>query len=171
MTGAVFEVTFDDSAILGALDRLQEGIAAEGGLLAQIGAYGVASTTRRFGTETAPDGAPWKGLNPAYASFKGAGYDILTRSGALRSSQHYVVGAGEVSWGSGMIYAAVHQFGATIVPKNAKALSFQLGLDGRRVFAKSVTIPARPYLGISLEDREEIIAITQDFLGGLISGA
>lgn len=47
--------------------------------------------------------------------------------------------------GSGLKYADVHEFGATIKPKTAKLLSW-LGIDGKRIFAKSVTIPARPFM-------------------------
>jgi phage virion morphogenesis protein len=171
MTGAAWEVTFDDAAILGALDRLELGLGEDGPLLRQIGEYGVASTQRRFQSETAPDGIPWAALNPAYASLKGGGYNILTLSGTLQRSMNFRTGASVVRWGSPMIYAAVHQFGATIVPKNARALYFKLGLGGvREMVVQSVTVPARPYLGISAEDAEEIIALTTDFMARLITG-
>lgn len=39
---------------------------------------------------------------------------------------------------------AVHQFGATIVPRTAQFLAFRIG--GRLVLAKQVTIPARPFM-------------------------
>ena len=41
-------------------------------------------------------------------------------------------------------YSLVHEFGATIYPKKAKALRFVI--DGKVIFARSVTIPARPYM-------------------------
>jgi phage gpG-like protein len=172
MTGAAFEVVLDDSLVLGALDRLEAAAADSGPLLQIIGEYGVKSTVERFVTsEEAPDGTPWAALSPAYAAFKPAGYNILFLSGALLNSQHAVVGIGEVQWGSGMIYAAVHQFGATIVPKNAKALAFKLGLGGvLTVRVKSVTIPARPYLGLSAEDRKEIPLLAQDYFGRIMGG-
>lgn len=40
-------------------------------------------------------------------------------------------------------YDWVHEYGATIEPTKAKRLVFEI--DGRLIFAKSVTIPARPY--------------------------
>jgi phage virion morphogenesis protein len=172
MTGAAFSVTLDDAPIKSMLERLEMGIRDDRGLLAILGEYGVASTQARFATQASPEGTPWTPLNQAYADFKGAGYDILTGpSGALKSSQHFVLGMSLVAWGSNMIYAAVHQFGATIVPKSAGALFFRLGLGGvREVLAQSVTIPARPYLGISAEDAEEIVALTQDYFARLIAG-
>ena len=130
MTGAVFELTFDDAAILGALDRVEALLVQDSALLHRLGQAGVTSTQLRFNAQAGPDGAPWPGLSTAYAVFKGGGYDILVKSGQLRSGIHYGTGAGEVRWGSSEVYAAVHLFGATIKPKNAKALHFFLGLGG-----------------------------------------
>ena len=45
----------------------------------------------------------------------------------------------------GVSYPAVHQWGAVITPKRAKRLVFP-GPNGRLIFAKKVTIPARPFL-------------------------
>ncbi len=42
-------------------------------------------------------------------------------------------------------YALIHELGGTITPKTAKALAIPQP-DGSVRFAKSVTIPARPYL-------------------------
>lgn len=43
-----------------------------------------------------------------------------------------------------LIYALVHEYGKIIVPKKAAALRFEI--DGQVIFAKRVTIPARPYV-------------------------
>jgi phage gpG-like protein len=50
-----------------------------------------------------------------------------------------------------MKYAAIHQFGGTIKPVNAKVLRFKLP-SGQWVSVKQVTIPARPFFPI-LNDR------------------
>jgi phage virion morphogenesis protein len=165
MTAAVFEAVLDDSLVLGALDRLAAAAADSGPLLRIIGDYGVDTTKRRFEAQAAPDGTPWAALNSAYAAMKPSGYNILFLSGALLNSQHWVAGIGEVKWGSGMIYAAAHQWGAVITPKTAKALVFKTGLGGAQtVRVQSVTLPARPYLGLSAEDRIEIPLLAQDYL-------
>ena len=52
-----------------------------------------------------------------------------------------------VTIGTNLIYAPVHQFGATIVPVKAKRLVFP-GPNGKLIFAKKVTIPARPFMPI-----------------------
>lgn len=165
MTGAAFEFTLDDTQIMDALDRLQAGTSEPQPLLQEIGAYGVHSTQARFATETAPDGTRWAALNPAYAELKGAGRNILTRSGKLKDDMSWHAGAAEVSWGSSRIYAAVHQFGATIKPRNVGSLGL---VPVFLVRVKSVTIPARPYLGISPADGDEISALGGRYLRSLL---
>ncbi len=71
--------------------------------------------------------------------------------------------------GTNRAHARVHQFGATIEAKNGQALVFALG--DRIVQVASVTVPARPFLGLSNADREEAIAILEDFLSGLWSAS
>lgn len=46
-----------------------------------------------------------------------------------------------------MPYAAIHQFGGVIRPKTKKYLSW-INSKGERVFAKMVTIPARPFFPV-----------------------
>lgn len=95
-----------------------------------------------------PDGAAWapnsEGRTP-----------ILHRSGALARSIDYAVSGMQAVIGSGLIYAAIHQFGGTIVPQSASRLAFSIG--NRLVFAKKVTMPARPYIGLSADDRAELV--------------
>jgi phage virion morphogenesis protein len=172
MTGVTFEVVFDDADVMGALSRLGDAALDTTGLTRVIGDYGVDSTRRRMMEQHGPDGAAWQALMPAYAQMKGAGYDILYRGGDLRNSLTYLAGAGVVQWGSTMVYAAVHQFGATIRPKTAPALSFVLmgALSPYLVSVRSVKIPARPYLGISAEDAEEIPLLARDWMLGVWNG-
>lgn len=79
-------------------------------------------------------------------------HDWQNQSGVLEGSIDIVEGAqvegtGVVgTWGSKDVrYALIHELGGTIVPVNAKALAIPQA-DGGVVFAKSVKIPARPYL-------------------------
>ena len=67
--------------------------------------------------------------------------------------------------GSGLIYAAIHQFGGTIVPKSADRLAFRIG--NRQIFAKKVTMPARPYIGLSGEDRAELVQAAAAYVRSL----
>ena len=116
-------------------------------------------TRRRIETEkTAPDGTPWpenRNQTPT-----------LYASGALHNSIDYRATLSAITVGSPLIYAAIHHFGGVIKPKKAKALSFMAG--GDRVFAKSVTIPARPYLGLSPDNVDEIEGVVGEFIEGLL---
>ncbi len=152
---ATIDVIFDDKAVLAAFDRLAAAGENARPLMAAIGSALADSTRLRFTSNVGPDGSPWPGLNLAYAAFRRPG-PMLVQSSALRSSVTFEAGNREVLVGSNKIYAGVHQFGATITPKAAKALVFKMGAGGGIVRVKSVTIPARPYLGVSAEDEAEI---------------
>lgn len=95
-----------------------------------------------------PSGAAW-------APNKEGRKPVLYRSGALYESIDYAVAGNQAVVGSGKPYAAIHQFGGTIVPKKADRLAFRIG--NRQIFAKKVTMPARPYVGLSGEDRAELV--------------
>lgn len=126
-------------------------------LMTAIAALGESQTRRRISEEkTAPDGTPWEPNSQ--------GTPILVETGQhLLYSVAWTASASEAEWGAAWEHAHVHQNGAVIVPKNAKALVFQLG--GKTVAAKSVSIPARPFVGLSPENEQEIIDLVTDVLG------
>lgn len=69
--------------------------------------------------------------------------------------------------GTNVKYAATHQFGEpgrTIRARKKKALRFQVG--GKWVTKKQVriTIPARPFLGLSEDDMQEMKATVEEFI-------
>lgn len=151
---------FDGTAAIEHLSGLVDAINDPSPLLAELGEYGLRSTRARFKTQTAPDGTAWAALQPWYQKEKRRNKNrILTLNGYLRGQMTWqLVGDRTVEIGSNLPYAAVHQFGATIKPRAAKVLIF------RGHAAKSVTIPARPYLGLSDEDRSEIVGRTLEWL-------
>lgn len=112
------------------------------------------STIERFLTEKSLEGKKWKQSIRA----KEEGGKTLTKSATLRSSIHSDASADGLAVGTNDIRAATHQFGDTriIKPKRKKVLRFRV--DGHWVSKKEVkvTIPARPFLGVSEEDEEEI---------------
>ena len=166
MTGVLIEV--DDAVVIDALGRLAAAGADPRAFLVNVGEILVASTQERFRTETDPEGQPWAPLNPLYAAGKPAGKKILEASGQLARSIVYQIAEDELVVGTNRPHARVHQFGATIVPKSAAALVFSMG--GETVRVKSVTVPARPFLGISSEDRERIVEFADDFFAVLVGG-
>jgi phage virion morphogenesis protein len=161
MTGV--RVTIDDRQLSQALRELARVGRDPSPALKALGPLLVASTRNRITAEQAPDGTAWPALNPAYAAGKrGPGMlrERAMRGGLFASLTSEVDGA-KLRVGTNKVYAAVHQFGATITPRNAPALVFRLGK--RLVRAKKVTIPARPFLGISEEDRETIADVFEAF--------
>lgn len=147
MAGVTF--TLEVQGLTQAIARLESFGRIEYHELAEgLGALGVSQTQRRLTNEkTSPEGVPWAPTRDG----RGA---LFVTGQHLFDTIAYDVGREEVRWGTGWIGAAVHQYGATIVPKNAKALRFEAG--GRTVFAQSVTIPARPYIGVSADNAREL---------------
>lgn len=128
-------------------------------LMDELGGAMVASTQQRFEEEKAPDGTPWE--RSARAVHEGG--QTLRDSNRLYQSITHRAEPDKVTWGTNVIYAAVHQFGATIRAKSANALAFSLpGGDFAQV--QKVEIPARPFLGVSRDDQAEIGRTVEDFL-------
>lgn len=123
-------------------------------LLAGIGEEVVTSTKRRFEESKAPDGTAWAAV--------ARGGKPLVDSGLTGDSIHYRVGGDSVRVGTNKVQAALHQFGGTVKPKTAKVLAFTV--NGEAVFARAVTIKARPFLGINDEDRGDIRGAVADFI-------
>jgi len=128
------------------------------GLFDRIGASLVVSTQQRFEAGREPDGSPWP---PSVRALAESG-QTLVQTGRLVQSLTHIPSEGQVEVGTNVLYAAIHQFGGTITAQPGKRLAFQVG--GQKVFAKKVTIPARPFLGIDQDDEAEIAAIAEDWL-------
>ena len=151
-----------DRAALAAVDALVTGLAAfdAGELVAEIVQLGENQTRKRIESGgPGPDGEAWP---PNHT-----GTPILLRTGQhLRDSIASSSSGDGGEWGAAWEFAHVHQFGATITPKDAPRLAFMLG--DRMVFAKSVTIPPRPFVGVSADDATEIRELVTDFIGRLL---
>lgn len=130
-------------------------------LMAAIGEALASGAQRRFQAQKAPDGQSWKQSERAAAE----GGMTLSDSGILRKSIDYAATPDKVMVGSNVVYARIHQLGGVIKPKNGKALKFTTA-SGKEVVVKQVNMPARPYLGVSAQDKEEVKACIQAFLKG-----
>lgn len=118
-------------------------------------------TVERFEQQQSPEGVAWK--RSIRASGEGGGV-TLTRTAALRNSINARATKDGAEVGTNTVYAATHQFGASgrsIRAKDKPFLVFQVG--GRWIRKKQVTvnIPARPFLGVSDDDRQEIKDIVE----------
>lgn len=115
-------------------------------VLGKVGSILKSSAQERISeTKTDPDGKAWQDLD-FFTSLNRArrGRDpdgILRDTSVLLGSIKFQVGSTEVEIGSDLIYAATHQFG-----------------DPSR------NIPARPYLGVSTQDEQDIIDAMDAFL-------
>jgi phage virion morphogenesis protein len=157
-----FSITVEDAGVLAALRGLAGRLADTTPISQAIAALGESSTRLRFRSESAPDGSRWK---PSLrAQIKGG--KTLTMDGHLSGSLSSRAGAGFAEWGVNRIYAAIHQFGGVIKPKSAGALRFRLA-NGGFATVQSVTIPARPFLGLSEDDRGDILDLIERRLAGV----
>lgn len=122
------------------------------------------STLERFKQGKDPSGKRWK------TSIRAAtqGGKTLIQSSQLRNSIRSKSDASGFAVGTNVKHAATHQFGEpgrTIRARGKKNLRFQVG--GKWVSKKEVkiTIPARPFLGLSDDDLQEIKGTVEDFVG------
>ena len=65
-----------------------------------------------------------------------------------------------------MIYAATHQYGDTRIIRARKKKMLRFQVNGQWISKKQVrvTIPARPFLGLSDEDMEDIKETLEEYL-------
>lgn len=174
---ALIQIEVDDREVLDVLAKLARRAGDLSPALRQIGEDMVDSTRRRFATGTAPDGARWTpnsqttllrylggkdrprglfGKRDGRLTAKGIGVALgkkpLVDSGNLASTINYQVvdGGRTLLVGSPQKYAAVQQFGAK-----------KGSLGGGAPWGD---IPARPFLGISADDRRSILDVLQAYL-------
>lgn len=144
MAGAVVDISVDDEAVRRGLQQLLgAGVRLEP-FFEQVGEHVTESWIRRFLTQASPDGVPWAPLDPDYAASKRAetGSElILVLQAHLKDGLRYQASNDGVEIGTDRPYGATHQFG-----------------DPER------NIPARPYLGLSVDDRADIRDILQDHI-------
>lgn len=122
------------------------------------------STLERFRQGKGPDGRRWKSSKRAILE----GGKTLVKTAQLRNSIHARSDASGFAVGTNAKHAATHQFGEPgriIRARRKKVLRFQY--NGKWVSKKQVCvkIPARPFLGLSDEDMQEMKATVEDFIG------
>lgn len=159
MSGAGVEIRVEGKEVVAQRLKAVAGkLAAPADLYGEIGDALVVSTQQRFEAGRTPDGAPWPQSIRALLT----GGRTLRDSGRLANSLTREADGSGVAVGTNVIYAAVHQFGATIRAKRAKSLAFKIG--GKTIFKRSVRIPARPFLGLDRDDEKEIDQIASGYL-------
>lgn len=153
------KIEIRDQGVAAALNRL---IAAGEHLSPVLDAIGRQLKTHiqlGFQAGRDPYGTPWAPLKIR------RGQPLQDKRHLMNSIDYRVEGA-SVEVGTNREHMRVHQFGARIVPRKGKFLVFH-GPDGKLIFAKSVTIPPRPFLpldGLPSDWREDILAVINDEL-------
>lgn len=143
MAGASLDINLEISnaaEVKAVFEALQTRLADLTPVFQDIGEAMLNVTRERFNSQTAPDGSTWQALSPGYAKRKPRNKDkVLTLYGHLRGTLNYQAGPSEVRIGTPLIYGATHQFGRG-------------------------AIPARPFLGLSQSDEQELLDILNDHL-------
>lgn len=187
MSGVRVEVGVDDRQFQAAMvELLARGRALEPAFKS-IGEMMLRSTDQRFRDQVDPTGAPWLPIDPAWQDEKrrrGHIQKILQMRGRLRGSIAYKANNDRVAVGSNVVYAAIHQLGGDIdQPRRTQSIAFtrkgkfasakQVAKKPSKITHKDVTIrartihmPARPYLGLSATDRERVGKILARHLSG-----
>jgi len=157
----VIRIHIDDRQIQQALRRLQEAADDLTPALQDIGEYLASATRKRFAEGKGPNGAPWEPLSAKTIARKGHAKPLIGETGLLRKIRYQLEGPDTVVVGTGAEYGATHQFGA-------KKGRFGKTRQGRPI--PWGDIPARPFLGVSDEDAQNILDILAEHLEEAVRG-
>ncbi|OCG45779.1 phage virion morphogenesis protein [Gilliamella sp. Choc4-2] len=158
MTGVNIEFNIQDA--LDAMLHIEVAIDDVTGLFEHMGEVLLDIHEARFNAQESPDGIPWQTLSPWYQESKPKQKDkILTLDGTLRSTLRYQINGNTLLFGTNVVYGAIHQFGGVIKPCNKQALN----VGGQAV--KQIVIPARPWLGVSAQDKLLLVDVVREHLG------
>ena len=137
-------------------------------LMHNIGSVLEHNTKQRINTGIGTDDKPWQKSWRA----KMQGGTTLRDTSRLYNSIKYTVSSDgkRVTVGTNVFYASVMHFGATISAKNGKYLKFKSSMGGWAQ-VKSVTIPPRPFLGMSVDDSQEVLFEIEEYLLELLMNA
>lgn len=148
MTGAAIEIRPEGLERLNfRIGRLIAGLQNPEPMLMDLAQAGENQTKRRLTDDKhGPHGEVWPEWSPGYAKTRHGGQSKLESTGALVDSINAFADRQTAGWGTNLKYAATHQFGRD-------------------------AIPARPFLGVSESDAQELLDLAEDWLDRLAAGA
>lgn len=163
-----FTVIVDDTEVRGVLGLVKQRLGNLRPLNAAIAEALAQSTKQRILDGVSPAGTPWEPLAESTRRMK-RGPGILRESEELYAS--ILPSWDDVSSGisSDRLYGLFQQEGTkpyVIRAKNGQALRLP-GLGESGLLRRQVNhpgLPARPFFGVSAEDRQEILALGNDYL-------
>lgn len=137
-------------------------------LMHNIGSVLEHNTKQRINTGIGTDDKPWQKSWRA----KMQGGTTLRDTSRLYNSIKYTVldGGKRVVVGTNVFYAPVMHYGATIRAKTGKYLKFKTTMGGWAQI-QSVIIPPRPFLGMSVDDSQEVLFEIEEYLLELLLNA
>lgn len=166
MTGVIMHIEQDDRRLRSAIRQY---IALGNNpqvLMEDLAVIGENTTRERFRTQLDPQGARWK---PSLrAQIRGG--RTLTQDGHLGDSITHRSDSKKAEWGTNMVYAPVHQFGARIRAKNGGKLRFRLA-NGGFATVDEVQVPQRAFLGISANDEADMLDAIEARINGIANHA
>ncbi|OTG87214.1 phage virion morphogenesis protein [Acinetobacter sp. ANC 3832] len=136
-------------------------------LLNEIGSILEFNTKERINTGIGTDDKPWQ---KSWRARVRGGTTLRDTSRLYNSIKYQVVNGKRVVIGTNVMYAALMHFGGMIKPKNGKFLTFKTPTGGW-VRVKSVTIKPRPYLGVSVDDSQDILFTIEEYLEKVLKDA
>ena len=150
MTAVALDI--DTAPLRAAIARFEGLRAHDPALLDILGAVAEGGARRRIQDEKrGPDGAAWAPWSARHAATRRTGQSLLRQQGDLGDALYFERRGGGVEVGSALVYAAIHQ------------------LSGAGT--KRPNIPARPYLGVSDQDEQDLADAVETFwtrsLGGV----
>lgn len=167
----MYNVEFKSEAAEAALRQLEEQLGDLSQVMNEVGEELLESADRRWMAGLAPDGTPWAPKSDTtLKAYEKRGQTADPRpligpnvSGVpLRRSLFHTYGSDYVELGTNAIQAAVMQFGA----KKGAFGTYEVSLGANTVTASIPwgDIPARPFLGISAEDSDNILSLVAGYL-------
>ncbi|WP_429885372.1 phage virion morphogenesis protein [Geoalkalibacter halelectricus] len=128
--------------IKAALEHLQQSAGNLTPVFRDIGEYLQRAHFERFQAQESPEGDPWAPLSPKYQARKKRNKNkILVLDDLLGGTLRYKASAASLLFGTDRVYGATHQFGRD-----------------------KANIPARPFLGLSRGDEDEVLRLIGEHL-------
>lgn len=137
-------------------------------LMHNIGSVLEHNTKQRINTGIGTDDKPWQ---KSWRAKLQGGTSLRDTSRLYNSIKYTVLDGGKrVVVGTNVFYAPVLHFGATIRAKTGKYLKFKTTMGGWAQI-QSVIIPPRPFLGMSVDDSQEVLFEIEEYLLELLLNA
>lgn len=155
----MIKIEIDDREVRAALAELAARVGDLTPVMQEIGEVLVESSKQRFAKSQAPDGSPWAPNRPVTLARKSGSRPLIGETKSLSEQIHARAGRDRVEIGSTMQYAATQQFGAR---------RGQFGKTRRGAPIPWGDIPARPFLGLSADDRDAVLEIVAEQIGSAL---